>query len=115
MDEGVDQKRDKPRAPIGIGCVPGFVFGVVVGLPAFIGSVLGDCFDVGRGCPNKDRVLFENFAVIAALCLVITWATNWMIDRFARHGRPAHEGVAGGCLLGILLILILNALLMTSS
>jgi hypothetical protein len=94
--------RQRLSPTIGLGCLPAAVLGFFLGAPAAFGIIMGECVDEsGRvgNCPNEGVLLLATVATTAALCLLVTWATNRMASACVERERAAGWGVAGGFVL----------------
>lgn len=104
--------RERGPRSVSLGCLPAAVFGVVTAFPATFVVVMGECVGqdgLVRNCPNEGTYLLLVIGATAALCALITWATNRMVAALVAQGRSAAWGVvAGFALSAVLLLLILS-------
>ena len=73
----------------GWGCFPAAAFAILIGLPWFGMTLIGECFgeDGVVACPHRGVGLLGLIVALAVTCLVITRATNRLVAQWRERGR----------------------------
>lgn len=104
MSQMTDDER--PFRSLSLGCLPAALFGVVVGLPAALVTLMAECSDesgVAGDCPNEGLFLLAVIIVTGSFCLLILWITDRIVGELRRRDWGVGWGVAAGFALAITL------------